>query len=210
MAVARSSLILANYFSPLSKALGIQKEFVMLYELIKDIFVPILSPTIAIVTLILVAVKERDKIRIQKEQELESQINSIERELFSIRETYELLGIKIKNKEEIEEQRVVIFRESFERFFSLINNSPFLYESYFSLNKKHINPDRLPLLLSELHARLCIFSQKQIIDKFILFSLYILLYARKKENEDLEEVKIINDIFKVSPELYSAWWNENA
>ncbi|QCU74220.1 hypothetical protein [Pseudoalteromonas distincta] len=182
----------------------------MLYELIKDIFVPILSPTIAIVTLILVAVKERDKIRIQKEQELESQINSIERELFSIRETYELLGIKIKNKEEIEEQRVVIFRESFERFFSLINNSPFLYESYFSLNKKHINPDRLPLLLPELHARLCIFSQKQIIDKFILFSLYILLYARKKENEDLEEVKIINDIFKVSPELYSAWWNENA
>ena len=182
----------------------------MLYELIKDIFVPILSPMIAIVTLILVAVKERDKIKIQKEQELESRINSLERELFSIRETYQLLGIKIQNNEEIEEQRNIIFRESFERFFSLINNSPFLYESYFSLKKKHIKPERLPLLLSELHARLCIFSQKPKIDHFILFSLYVLLYARKKEREDLEEIKIINDIFKVSPELYSSWWDENA
>jgi len=177
-----------------------------MYDIMKDIIVPVLSPLVAVLTLIFVAKQERKKIDSQRNHELQSAVNAAEREVFLMRESYEKIGLKIVSSEEVEPERIASFDESRERFFKQFHESPSLYEEYFSKNKPKLKLDRMTLLFAELEIKLKQVLTSTSIDNVILFALYILLYARKDEGDDQEEIDILNMIYESSPDFYKAWW----
>ena len=179
------------------------------YEILKDIIVPALAPLVAVMALVFAARLERQKFLAQREHDLQISIDAAEREVLFLREAYQLIGLKLVCNEPVEPERIKCFEESVERFFNVIHGSPAIYEGYFSKNKKYIKTPRLPLLISELEIKLRQLTRTKKIDDFVLFALYLLIYARKNPGSDSEEIDILNKIYKTNQAMFEGWWNPN-
>lgn len=176
------------------------------YEIIKDIIVPVSSPLIAALALITVVKQERYKIRAKQNFDLQRSVNAVEREVLLLREAYQLIGIQLKQGGTLESERIQTFEESSDRLFKVFHESPAVYDEYFAKNKSKLIKLRLPLLFSELQIKLRQVKTAKVIDPFILFALYLLLYARVSHGKDSEEIQILNNISATDPKFYSTWW----
>lgn len=176
------------------------------YAVAKDLLIPLVSPSIAVLTLVVYARQERRKMRVQAELELDKTVQATERDLLSLREAYQLFGLQLKLGQPVEPERLQLIGETGERLMKRFNESPALYDRYFAQARPSIRTERLPLLLHELHVRLRQLPKAKASDSLILFGLYLLLYARAATDPDDEAYKILKLLHDNEPKLLGAWW----
>ncbi len=181
-----------------------------LYMFGKEILVPLVSPLIAVLTLIIYAKQERRKIAVQTDTDLKKSVHAVERDVLFLREAYQLVGLMMARGEPVEPERIKVIEEASDRIFKHFNEAPAVYDQYFSRPKAKIRSDRIPLLLNEMHIHFRLLSKSTKPENILLFGLYLLLYARTPTNSDTEELEIMQGIFKSNPAIYSAWWQPDA
>jgi len=180
------------------------------YTFSKDLVVPLVSPLIAVLTLVIYAKQERRKIAVQTDTDLKKAVHAVERDVLSLREAYQLVALKIAHGETVEPERVKVIEETSDRIFKRFSEVPAVYDQYFSKPKAKIRADRIPLLLTEMQIRLRLLSKATKPENILLFGLYLLLYARAPADSDAEELEIMQNIFKTNPSIYAAWWQPDA
>lgn len=176
-----------------------------LYGMLKDIVIPLISPLVAAVAIILAVKQERKKLIEQHEHSLQLQIKAAERELLALRELYQRLGIQISQGVGLAAEQLAVYHESVNRFFKVFHDSPAAYEKFFDKRSTKIRKNRLPLLIAELEIHMRQLKTRTNADPFVLFGLYLFLYART-DDEGAEEMKILEGIYKKEPKLYGTWW----
>jgi hypothetical protein len=181
-----------------------------LYTFSKEILVPLVSPLIAVLTLVIYAKQERRKIAVQADVDLRKSVHALERDVLSLREAYQLVALKFTHGETVEPERIKVIEETADRIFKRFGEMPAVYDQYFSKPKAKIRSDRVPLLLTEMQIRLRLLSKATKPENIVLFGLYLLLYARAPADSDAEELEIMQRIFESNPTVYSAWWQPDA
>lgn len=180
------------------------------YTISKELLIPLVSPLIAILTLIIYAKQERRKIAVQVDIDLKKAIHAVERDVLSLREAYQVVSLMAVRGETIEPERIAVINEITDRIFKKLSETPAIYDQYFSKVKAKIQTDRIPLLLTELQIRLRLLAKSPKKDNIILFGLYMLLYARTPSNSDTEEQKILQELYNSDPNVFAAWWRPHA
>ncbi|SHI27220.1 hypothetical protein [Pollutimonas bauzanensis] len=181
-----------------------------LYIFGKEILVPLVSPLIAVLTLVTYAHRERRKMVVQADIELRKSVHALERDVLALREAYQLVALKMHHGETVEPERIKVIEEISDRIFKRFGEMPVVYDKYFSKPKAKIRSDRIPLLLTEMQIRLRLLPKATKVENIVLFGLYLLLYARAPAGSDAEELKITQNIFNSDPTVYSAWWQPDA
>ncbi|MFA9441431.1 hypothetical protein ACDA63_17520 [Uliginosibacterium sp. sgz301328] len=177
-----------------------------LYQISKDLLIPLVSPSIAVLTLVIYAKQERRKIAVQADVDLKKSVHALERDVLALREAYQLVGLKQAAGEVVEPERIKVIEETAERIFKRFSDTPAIYDRYFSHPKAQIRTDRIPLLLTEMQIRLRTLAASKSPDHVILFGLYLLLFARAPADGDDEERQIMQTIHDTNPQFYGAWW----
>ena len=159
----------------------------MISGILKDVIIPLLSPLIAVLTLILFVWHERKKLELKSKEEVNQIAKSIYRDLLYLREQWELFGLeKITQKEESKEERIELLRKIFERIRKNIFEKPEIWETYFSDIKTKVKDNKIFLLLGEMEID---FARKDFqYNDFILYAIYKLLYLWEKDRNKKEEL----------------------
>ena len=166
----------------------------MISGILKDVIIPILSPLIAVLTLILFVRHERKKLELKRKEEINQIAKSIYRDLLYLREQWQLFGLGIITKKaESKEERIELLRKIFERIRKNIFEKPEIWETYFSNIKTRVKDNKIFLLLGEMEIN---FARKDLqYNDFILYAIYKLLSYWEKDKIKKEELdNIINVI----------------
>ena len=167
----------------------------MISGILKDVIIPLLSPLIAVLTLILFVWHERKKLELKSKEEVNQIAKSIYRDLLYLRDQWELFGaeIRLTEKPERKEERIELLRNIFERIRKNIFEKPEIWEIYFSDIKTKVKDNKIFLLLGEMEID---FARKNLqFNDFILYAIYKLLSLWEPDkNKKVELDNIINMI----------------
>ena len=173
----------------------------MISGILKDAIIPLLSPLIAVVTLILFVRHERKKLELKRKEEVNQIAKSIYRDLLYLREQWQLFGLETREKkEDYKEERIDLLRDIFKRIRKNIFDKPEIWEIYFTNIKTRVDDNKIFLLLGEMEID---FARKNLeFNKFIFYAIYKLLYYWEKDINKKEELEnIINMIENESKDV---------
>jgi hypothetical protein len=175
-------------------------------NILKDIVIPLASPLIAVVTLLLFLRQELAKVKIQREFKFDSLVKSIYIDLQYLRDMYQMYGLELKTNHAPspgrEDEIIAIAKRIYRKFFEEPGN----FFQYFSMVEYNTPDNNLFLLLGEFKIRIDTLKGKNKFDDFILFSIYTLLYLYEEDgNLSEEHLKVINTIRESNSKLYSGF-----
>jgi len=168
-----------------------------MYEILKDIVVPLGAPLVAIITLLLFVSNERKKYLIEAEYKVHARAGAIKRDLEIMLETYKAHVGYQEASGKIDSKRVKMIEETSDRLFQQIYQDSLVYDMY-------LKYEGIPLLLSELEVRLRDPCEEAKNDPFLYFSFLRLLSLLEDDKEKKANYESACNLFvKNNPDLYS-------
>jgi len=165
-------------------------EAITFYDISKDVIIPILSPLLAVLTLMLFLWQQKKIASLQSKYQLDSGANSVLRDAILFREAYQLFGLSIKQTNSITTQHVQQLQELYLKLHNSLTQNPDVFHEY--LKKGYSSSkNNLPLLMVELQRKIASLTTNSHIDNFILFSSYTFLYLFETDNDLIIENKNI-------------------
>ena len=140
-----------------------------MYEIVKDIIIPLVAPSIAVFGLILFGRNERKRIQIAYDHKIAAKAEAIKRDLEILLQTYITHVAYISNNGTADQKRISVISETADRVLKEIQADSLVYVKY-------LKSKNTPLLLSELEVRLKDDSQESKNDTFLHFAFAKLLY----------------------------------
>ena len=173
---------------------------VTFYELSKDIIIPILSPVLTALTILLFVWQEKKKADLQAKANLKFGADSILNDLMFFREAYQLFGLMVLHNEPITDERIKHLKDTFEKIQENLTRNPDLYTEYLTDDSGKNN---LTLLLIELQVKINSLTKVSTIDNFILFGVYNFIYIFENHATQITETKnILESIRQTNPTQY--------
>ncbi len=162
-----------------------------IYDILKDVVIPILSPMLAVITFLLFFWQEKKKASLQSKYQLDSGANSVLRDVILFREAYQLFSLSIQPTNNITNQHVLQLKELYSKLHNSITQNPDVFHVYIKKGYSDASKNNLPLLMIELQRKIASLTTSSKIDNFILFGTYTFLYLFESENELIFENKKI-------------------
>jgi hypothetical protein len=173
------------------------------YELAKDIIIPILSPVLTALTILLFVWQEKKKANLQTKANLKFGADSVLRDLMFFREAYQLFGLMVVQKEPVTDERIKHLKDTFNKIQENLTHNPDLFNEYLA---DYSGKNNLTLLLIELQVKINSLTKTSNIDNFILFGVYNFLFVFSNNPSQIAETKkILESIRQTNPDLYDSF-----
>ena len=173
------------------------------YAFVKDFVIPLVSPTLAAITLMLFVRNERKKLDIAAERKLADSAGAAYRDLSYFHAQYQVHALGLTQNVPADPKRIEVLQRTSKRIFDAFLGDPALYQRYFEGVTDPSWKNTIPYLLSEFEIHLASIDQRKSPDEFILFSVYYLLYLYEPdEAKAAEHLEIVNAIAARKPDFY--------